>query len=142
MVEAGTTKALRLSMISQHMWDHVTIAVGDNPCWMYRNVPTRYGPHKRFYEALTGEADLEGMHLHHICGHSRCVNPLHLQPLTPTENLHNREWKELVRSSEYKKKMSDQMKRIAKEHPHWGGSKTCVDDCRCRRHKSAEKILG
>ena len=41
--------------------------------------------HRRAYRLLVGQINA-GMYLHHTCGNKRCVNPEHLQQLSPTEH--------------------------------------------------------
>jgi hypothetical protein len=42
--------------------------------------------HRAVYRLLVGEI-LDGMHLDHLCRVRCCVNPLHLEPVTPRVNL-------------------------------------------------------
>lgn len=53
-----------------------------------RRKPTPSGTrlaHRVAYELLVGEIE-EGMHLDHLCRNTLCVNPDHLEPVTPQEN--------------------------------------------------------
>lgn len=43
--------------------------------------------HRLVYSELTGAAIPEGMALDHLCRVRRCVNPMHLEPVTPRENI-------------------------------------------------------
>lgn len=58
--------------------------------------------HRAFYEASHGEIR-EGLELDHLCRTKLCVNPAHLEPVTPRENSqrNNRRIKKCVRGHEY-----------------------------------------
>jgi hypothetical protein len=67
----------------------------DGGCWTFTG-PARnqygYGgvgkrlAHRLSYEALVGPVPA-GLDLDHLCRNRRCVNPLHLEPVTRKENL-------------------------------------------------------
>lgn len=44
--------------------------------------------HRIVYQILVGEIP-EGYHLHHRCGVRACVNPQHLEPMSPSEHSHH-----------------------------------------------------
>lgn len=52
---------------------------------MYHNRGT-HGAHRVIYQILKGEIP-EGLELDHLCRIRHCVNPTHLEPVTPRENL-------------------------------------------------------
>lgn len=65
-------------------------------CWEWHGYISRQGyghlrangrkhyAHRLLLEFLG--ADLKGLHVHHTCRNTRCVNPSHLEPLTPGEH--------------------------------------------------------
>lgn len=44
------------------------------------------GAHRYVYETERGPIP-EGLHLDHLCSVRNCVNPSHLEPVTPSENI-------------------------------------------------------
>lgn len=86
------------------------VTVQPSGCWAFRNDLTKYGTvnlgggrandrarpaHRWFYETLVGPIP-DGAHLHHTCEHPGCVNPEHLEPMTPGD--HQREHARLRRA--------------------------------------------
>lgn len=74
------------------------IAPGDGGCWLWTRSksPDGYGwasyrnrthqAHRLVYTFVYGSVP-DGMHLDHLCRVRHCVNPDHLEPVTPRENL-------------------------------------------------------
>ena len=71
----------------------------DTPCWVYRKRPTERGyaqmrmpdgsqptAHRAFYEHHIGPI-AHGLTIDHLCRNRRCVNPIHLEPVTRGENV-------------------------------------------------------
>jgi hypothetical protein len=67
-------------------------------CWNYTgtiNKGNGYGQtlqttaHRYFYEALVGLIPV-GLQIDHLCRNKSCVNPEHLEPVTPLENQRRR----------------------------------------------------
>ena len=84
-------------------WTKVTMS--DTGCWEWTGakLPKGYGrfaawskrserkcvyAHRYSYELHRGEIP-EGKYIDHMCGRPSCVNPDHLQVVTPAENQHN-----------------------------------------------------
>jgi hypothetical protein len=78
--------------------------IDENGCWIwtsYINPVTGYGAfstagwtfaaHRLSYELYVGEIP-SGFHLHHRCGNRACINPDHLELLTPGDHVrHHRQ---------------------------------------------------
>lgn len=79
---------------------HKRYVVDENECWIW-TAASAYGygtfgrtsAHRWSYEKYVGEAP-EGMHVDHKCNVKLCVNPEHLQLLTPKEN--TRKWSSTI----------------------------------------------
>ncbi len=76
--------------------DHSVIA--DNGCWVWTGGKARGGygktthngkcgvAHRFVYEEMVGPVPA-GLQLDHLCRNPACINPAHLEPVTPKENL-------------------------------------------------------
>ena len=70
------------------------IQKSDSGCWLWTGHIDRHGygrngpkqAHRRSYELHIGEIP-KGMQLDHLCRVRNCVNPNHLEPVTPKENV-------------------------------------------------------
>lgn len=79
-------------------FEDVVEILPDDGCWLWHAKlhPSGYGhlrldgktlvhAHRAFYEAFVGPIP-RGAHVHHKCQVTRCVNPLHLAPISPAEH--------------------------------------------------------
>lgn len=69
-------------------------------CWEWQGIklPKGYGrrtirgiticAHRYFWEKYNGRKIKKGMHIDHLCKNTSCVNPEHLEEVTPIENFH------------------------------------------------------
>lgn len=85
---------------ADRFWARVREA--DNGCWLWTG-PTQVGGYGKFhgngrtvvahrwaYEHMVGDIP-DGLHLDHLCFTPACVNPYHLDPVTPTVNNQRRD---------------------------------------------------
>jgi hypothetical protein len=101
MADPSITRRRRRKPPAERFWKKVD-RKGPNGCWLWTagQTSTGYGKFERikddgrrvtckahrFSFLLHGGALLPGHHLHHVCGVSVCVNPQHLQQVTPKEH--------------------------------------------------------
>lgn len=72
-------------------------AVAENGCWNWTGPKNRKGygqvlrttAHRHFYISLVGPVPAD-LHVDHLCENTSCVNPVHLEPVTPSENAKRR----------------------------------------------------
>jgi hypothetical protein len=68
--------------------------VDPSGCWLWTAALNRHGygildgryAHRVLYKALVGEVP-DDLHLDHLCRVRNCVNPAHLEPVTPRVNV-------------------------------------------------------
>lgn len=86
----------------RHMETHGHVVDPETECWIWQGATCAKGsgigrpfkisrngrsdaPYRHYYERHVGPIP-EGHHLHHTCETPMCVNPAHLEPLTPAEH--------------------------------------------------------
>jgi len=86
------------SCLPQRFWDKVS-PEPNSGCWLWNGAIDRggygrvatgnwrsAGAHRTAYTALVGPVPAS-LHLDHLCRVRCCVNPAHLEPVTPRENM-------------------------------------------------------
>ncbi len=62
------------------------IRINEDGCWIYKDRRTwDAAPYKKVYVYCLGAVP-DGLHLDHLCNDRACINPWHLEPVTPSEN--------------------------------------------------------
>jgi len=93
---AGSGSALFIPSSQKKFWKQV-IKLGKNDCWIWdgvigtheRGVFTVNGqqmPAYRYVYIITRGFIRKGFHVHHTCQNGHCVNPNHLQALSPEDH--------------------------------------------------------
>ena len=88
--------------VSELFWAKVDKAQIGTGCWFWTGSTTagyglfttgsrvagytKHGAHRFAYELVVGPIP-QGLHLDHLCRNTHCVNPAHLEPVTPGENV-------------------------------------------------------
>lgn len=99
------------------------------PCWIWTGGTTDQGyglfwlgtsvlAHRFAYELIVGPIP-DGLELDHLCRVTACVRPLHLDPVTPRENVHR---------SDSPMGINARLERCRKGHEFtgaWRGRRTC-----------------
>lgn len=92
---SGGTGGLKNLPAEERFWARVAKR-GPDECWLWTTgdeggyshlvVDGQQVPAHRFaYELLVGPIP-DGLHIDHLCRTPRCVNPAHMEPVTPAEN--------------------------------------------------------
>lgn len=84
--------------VQARFWRFVGPSRNEGECWLWGGTIARNGygvfsifkvqfkAHRLVYESIIGPLQA-GQHLHHRCQNTACVNPQHLQPVSPAEHV-------------------------------------------------------
>lgn len=93
----GATPRMKINM-QERFWSKVRPPVGIGECWewigaknqgygFFRVSPTRQSTAQRVAYEIIFDTIPNGLQLDHLCRNHGCVNPYHLEPVTPRENI-------------------------------------------------------
>jgi hypothetical protein len=137
-----------------------SITVDENGCWVWNKHITANGysqistgsrvthslqnrsGHRVSYEVFVGPL-IEGMQIDHLCRNRACVNPDHLEQVTPRENIHRSDavYKRLMAKTHCPKgHLYDEKNTYRSKSPSGGFTRSCIT-CRINRVKNKYRLL-
>ena len=80
----------------RQFWSLVDKSAGNESCWLWLGASNDHGygvyrgrgAHRVAYE-IANNAELGRLHVDHVCHQTKCVNPIHLRPVTHKQNMEN-----------------------------------------------------
>lgn len=105
------------------------------PYGVLRRRGMRWQAHRFAYELLVGPVPA-GMHLHHRCEHTLCVNPAHLEPKPPMEHLRlHLPATTAKRLAKFAAQPACRRGHLKAEHGYHDGRQWACRECQRQRHR-------